>query len=323
MKVLAFPNPRARPSEESADAPAVASTAAALTDDEPRQYDRITVRAITIALVLSLFVHIVVLVSPWMDRLTQEQKAPADEIGPLTVSIASPPPPPGPTPAPQKPAVEQPTPKPQPVVKSKPTPAQPQSRIAVSGARTPPFVVPPPTTAQPPQPVAQPTPQPPVASSFEEELAMRQRARRAQNGGAPDSVVESDSERANRIAKGNIMAQQRSASPGQDPSQSGGMFDLRHTGISDAEFVFNGWNRDFQRGMGKTYDVRAKDGDIHLAVVRQMIEIIRDKQPGDFTWYGTAHKEVVMSARPKDQKELELFLLREFYPEDPRAQTHR
>ncbi len=152
-------------------------------------------------------------------------------------------------------------------------------------------------------------------------LAARQRARRAANGGAPDEVVESDDERANRIAKANVMAQQRSASPGQDPDQAGGIFDLRHTGLNDAEFIFNGWNRNFQRKLGQTFEVRTgSNSDIHIAVVRKMIEVIREQKPGDFEWYNyRTGKSAVMSARVKDQPELELFLLKEFYPEDPRV----
>ena len=332
MKVLAFPGPRQTTPPASEDAvPSFSVVPTAIGDDGgDRHYDRITIRAITIALVLSLFVHIVVLVSPLMDKIEKEQKAPADEQGPLSVTIAqAPPQPPSPLPTPkQEQAVEQPkpTPKqpPKPAVRPTPAPARPRPQIAINSGATPPFVVPPSTTTQAPTPDVAPTrPTPtPVAPSFEEELAIRQRNRRAQNGGAPDEVVESDNERANRIAKANIMAQQRSASPGQDPDQSGGIFDLRHTGLNEAEFVFNGWNRDFRRGMGKTFEVRAKDGDIHMAVIRQMIQIIREQQPGDFTWYGRARKEIVMSARPKDQPELELFLLREFYPTDPRALAH-
>ena len=52
-----------------------------------------------------------------------------------------------------------------------------------------------------------------------------------------------------------------------------------------------------------------------------MIEIIREQQPGDFEWYSyrLKGKSVIMSARPKDQPELEAFLLKEFYEGDPRA----
>lgn len=335
MKVLAFPDPRrTTPDAEplSAVAPTVSRTDGG---DGGRHYDRITIRAITVAVVLSLFVHVVVLVTPWLDAIDQQMKAPADEIGPLSVTIAaSKPQPPAPEPQPrQEPAAVQPTPVPQPQPKPvakppRPTPPRPRSQIAINNGRTPPFVVPPPTVAQPtvpqpPTPQAQPTPAPvvPTTDDFAETLAARQRARRAANGGAPDENIESDDQRATRIAKANIMAQQRSASPGQDPDQAGGIFDLRHTGLNEAEFVFNGWNRDFRRAMPKTIEVRTGNNpDIRIAVIRQMIQIIREQRPGDFEWYNPrTGKSVVMSARPKDQPELELFLMKEFYPQDPRV----
>ena len=178
---------------------------------------------------------------------------------------------------------------------------------------------------QPPTPQVAPTPAPvvPTTEDFSEQLAARQQARRNANGGAPDEVLESDDERANRIAKGNIQAQARSASPGQDPDQAGGIFDLRHTGITDAEFVFNGWNRTFRRSVGQTFDVRTPPGgDIRLAVIRKMIDIIREQRPGDFDWQShRLGKVIVMSARVKDQPELEVFLMKEFYPQDPRSQA--
>ena len=368
MKVLAFPAPRRDPdagaeaepvevglapdttAEGIAD-PTTTATAATAEGSPPTverppsfdgqapppQYDRITVRAITVAIVLSLFVHILIFVSPLMDPVTEEMKAPADEIGPLSVTIAQArPQPPAPVPQPQKQAeaVEQPAPKsparpPTPTPRTRTPASQPQNRIAINRGPRAPFVVPPPTTAQPsvqqPTPDVRPTPpqSAPTQENFEDVLAARQRARRAQNGGAPDEVLESDDERANRIAKANIAAQMRSASPGQDQDQAGGIFELTHVGINDAEFVFNGWNRDFRRKLGKTYDVRANaDGDIRLAVIRQMILIIRDQRPGDFEWYNPKRgKSVVMSARLKDQPELELFLMKEFFPQDPRSQA--
>ena len=334
LKVLPFPGPKQLASTSVADeavalVPAPADVpATALGSDEPRHYDRITVRAITVALVLSLFAHIAVLVVPFADKIDQELKAPADEIGPLSVTVApSKPRPPSPVPEPKpQQSVQQPTPRPPtPVPRTRPTPPRPQSQIAINSGRTPPFVVPAPTTPQPPTPEVQTQPQPvvPTTEDFSQALAARQQARRNQNGGAPDEVVESDDQRANRIAKANIAAQQRSASPGQDQSQAGGIFEMKHTGLHEAEFVFNGWNRDFRRKLGKTYEVKqGNNPDIRIAVVRQMIEIIREQQPGDFEWYSYRLKgrSVIMSARPKDQKELEAFLLKEFYEGDPRAQ---
>jgi hypothetical protein len=120
------------------------------------------------------------------------------------------------------------------------------------------------------------------------------------------------------------MAQQRSASPGQDPDQAGGIFDLRHTGLTEAEFVFNGWNRTFRRSVGQTIEVKmGNNPDIRIAVIRRMIDIIREQMQGDFQWEShRLNKVVTMSARVKDQPELELFLMKEFYPQDPRAQAH-
>ena len=329
MKVLAFPGPKHLPPPVADEEVAAASTSsplpAELDGDGPRRYDRITVRVIWVAVFVSLFVHFAVLFLPLIDKTQQELKAPADELGPLSVTVAqSKPQPPAPVQK-QEPAVERPTPTPRPAAKSKPvpTPPRPQPQIAITGGRTPPFVVPPPTVAEPPTPQATPAPPiTPTTDDFSERLAANQRARRAQNGGAPDEVVESDDQRANRIAKANIAAQQRSASPGQDQSQAGGIFELKHTGARDAEFVFNGWNRDFRRKLGKLYEVKqGNNPSIELAVVRQMIEIIREQQPGDFEWYSYRLKgrSITMSARPKDQKELENFLMQEFYGPESRA----
>ncbi len=337
MKVLAFPGPKRHPdlaiegSGEVVDFGRTPPQPAPQLDGEgPRHYDRVTVRAITVAIVLSLFVHFAIVFLPLVSKVDQDAKAPADEIGPLSVTVAqSRPQPPAPQPTPkQEPAQVQPTPQPQPPkpqVKPKPTPPRPQPQLAVKG-RTPPFVVPQQTQPQPPTPQVTPAPTPvvPTTEDFSEQLAQRQAQRRAQNGGAPDEVLESDDQRATRIAKANIAAQQRSASPGQDPSEGGGIFELKRTGLNDAEFVFNGWNKDFRRKLGRSYEVRTGNNpNIQLAVVRQMIEIIREQQPGDFEWYSPRLKgrSIVMSARPKDQKELEAFLLKEFYGNDPRATT--
>ena len=330
MKVLAFPGPNQRARDEASDeaVPPVEPPRPAFDGQAPPpEYDRVTIRAITVAIVLSLFVHFAVLFLPFFNKIDQQLKAPADEIGPLSVTIAqSKPQPPAPVPKEEPPAAQQQTPTPPKPAPRRPTPPAPRPQIAIANGNRPPFVVPPPTIAPPPAPTAPPAPTPvvPTTEDFSEVLAARQQARRNANGGAPDEVVESDNERANRIAKGNVMAQQRSASPGQDPDQAGGIFDLRHTGINDAEFVFNGWNRTFRRSLGQTFEVRTGNNpDIRLAVIRKMIDIIREQRPGDFEWHShRLNRVVVMSARAKDQPELEVFLMKEFYPQDPRAQAH-
>lgn len=334
MKVLPFPSPK--PVVDAADDAAVERPEAdrALGDEGPRRYDRITIRAITVAVAVSLVIHILLLVVPLIAPADPDLKAPADEIGPLSVTIAqskpqpqaqpqTPAPAPVPRPDPAPPAAE-PAPKtPRPPVRPRPAPQRPRPQIALEQGRTPPFVVPPPVTATPPQPevAPAPAPTPPPEVDFSEAIAQRQRERRAQSGGAPDEVLESDDQRANRIAKANIAAQQRSASPGQDPNEAGGIFELRRTGLRDAEFVFNGWNRDFRRKWAQQIEVKqGNNPDIRIAVIRRMIDVIREQKPGDFEWQShRLGKVFTKSARVKDQPELEIFLMREFYPEDPRA----
>ncbi len=314
VKVLPFPRPKA-------DVPAdVAPAAEPALAFEPSRYDRITVRVITIAIAISLFIHFAILFLPLIDKTDKEMKAPADEIGPLSVSIAqTKPPPPGKQP--DQPPASQPTPAvkptPRPPSKQQPTP-RPAPRIAITGDR-PPFIVPPPPVAPAPEVAPSPTPAP--TDDFSDMVAQRQRARRAQNGGAPDQIEESEDQRANRIAQGNVKAQQRSASPGQDPAEAGGLFDLRRTGLRDAEFVFYGWNQTVRRAGPRVFEVRqGSNPDIRIAVIRAMIDIIREQKPGDFEWEShRLGKVLTMSARPKDQAQLETFLMREFFPEDARA----
>jgi hypothetical protein len=328
VKVLAFPGPKQRVPDEAVEDVAPPEPPRPSFDGEspPPEYDRITIRAITVAIVLSLFVHLLVILLPAFNKVDKEQRAPADEQGPLQVSIAQQTtPPPGPQAKPEPPPVaqqQQPTP-----VQQRPTPKRPQTpqrtpQLAVRNSPSP-FAVPPPVEQPQPQPQPQvQTPPKPAVDDFASTVAAQQRARRNANGGQPDAVLESDDEKASRIAKANILAQQRSMNPGTDPDQAGGIFDLRHTGFTDAEFVFNGWNSTFGRKNPETHDVRVPPGgDIRIAVIREMIGIIRKQRPDTFEWYSQNRgKSITMSARVQDQPELETFLMTEFYPQDPRAQ---
>jgi hypothetical protein len=329
VKVLAFPGPKQRVPDEAVEDVAPPEPPRPSFDGEspPPEYDRITIRAITVAIVLSLFVHLLVLLLPAFNKVEKEQHAPADELGPLSVTIAQQAtPPPGPQPKQEPPPVAQQPPQPTPVPPQRPAPKRQQTpqrtpQLAVRNAPSP-LAVPPAEQPQPqPQPQVQ-TPPKPAVDDFATMTAARQRARRAENGGQPDAVLESEDEKATRIAKANIMAQQRSSNPGQDPDQAGGLFDLDHTGITDASFVFYGWNKTFQRKGGESFDVRVPPGgDIRLEVIRKMIGIIRAQRPDTFEWYShTLGKSLTLSARVQDQPELELFLMKEFYPQDPRAQ---
>ena len=53
---------------------------------------------------------------------------------------------------------------------------------------------------------------------------------------------------------------------------------------------------------------------MRIAVVRRMIAIIRQHEPGDFVWESQRlGRNLTLSARPADQAGLEEFMLQEFF----------
>jgi hypothetical protein len=95
----------------------------------------------------------------------------------------------------------------------------------------------------------------------------------------------------------------------------GGVFEILRKGTRTAEFAFNGWRPDTEKRWREVIEVDAgTGGDIELAIVRRMIELIRTHYTGDFRW--ESHylgRVVVLSARPEDQAGLEEFMIREFF----------
>ena len=95
------------------------------------------------------------------------------------------------------------------------------------------------------------------------------------------------------------------------------MFQIKRLGYENAEFVFFGWNREIRRNIAQQIEVRkGGNSDIRIAVVRRMIAIIRDYEPGDFLWESRRlDRSVTLSARLSDNAGLEDFLIREFFGE--------
>jgi hypothetical protein len=93
-----------------------------------------------------------------------------------------------------------------------------------------------------------------------------------------------------------------------------GVFEIKSKSVREATFVFNGWKNSASNRLHRVITVDAGlNGDIDLAIVRRMIELIRDYYTGDFYWDSRRlGRAVKMSARPKDQAELENFLMHEF-----------
>ena len=107
----------------------------------------------------------------------------------------------------------------------------------------------------------------------------------------------------------------RSPIPDERTRRGGGIFEITRMTDDDAEFLFFGWNRDEGQRKTLAYQVRLGDNsDMHIAVVRTMIAIIREHEDGDFRWqsYRLGHI-VVLSARRTDNAGLEEFMLKEFF----------
>lgn len=268
---------------------------------------------IWVAIVLSALVHAAVL-SKWLPEIrfpTPDELERRALVPPLVVNLAPPRiippgPPPAPPPAPRakpRPPIEAPTPPPAPPVIALKRPA-PKA---------------PPPAAEPPAPpaFAAPTPRPEF-DDLASYVEARRRARAASGPAPPpdrpaSTPVEDENTRASRNVAQNLGSQER-LSFGYDPNRSGGLFQIQLLGHDYAEFTFIGWNKDIRRTTKQLVEVRRGDNsDIRIAVVRRMIAIIREEVQEDFLWDSQVLGYRTLSARVKDNKALEEFLMGEFF----------
>jgi hypothetical protein len=167
-------------------------------------------------------------------------------------------------------------------------------------------------------PPVQATMTPPPEADMSEMIAKRRAAREALNPPAPPSPpVESESDRAKRIALANIgRANAAGQSNGSDKDDTGGVFSVDKS-YHSAEVKFRGWNTNFKRKWLQQIHVeQGAEQDIETAVVKEMIKIIRKEKQGDFQWEShRLGKVVTLSARPEDERELQAFLMKEMFPE--------
>ena len=102
---------------------------------------------------------------------------------------------------------------------------------------------------------------------------------------------------------------------GENSQQGGGIFQIKEMGIEYATFYFYGWNKEMRRKNTQSVEVvRGSNPSMALAVVRRMITIIREHEQGDFVWESRRlRRNVNLSARPRDNAELEAFLMEDFF----------
>jgi hypothetical protein len=225
---------------------------------------------------------------------------------PAPAPSAAPAPSPSPAPSPRLPS--------RPSILARPAPPPPLLDAPSSTFRLPvePPVAPPEPAAPSDRPIAQNYPD---LSSL---VAARRRARGEPAEGYPSAGtgsarIDDENARRERVIAQNLAAINAPTVGGS--RNTGGVFQITHLGYDDAEFTFYGWHQEVKRRASQRIDVRrGSDGDIKLAVVRRMIEIMRRYEQEDFTWSSQRlGRDVTLSARAQDQAGLEAFLIREFF----------
>lgn len=282
-------------------------------EDSSRRFD--------IAIALSVLLHAAALFL-FVPKLDKDFLAPGEVKGesapPLSVAIA-----PRVRP-PQPPADAAPPPPSPPVIAVPPRPARPSARptprpppmAAIPREPLPePLRVPPPTVEPLPLPAPRPEPRRPSPPA-ETDLAAYIAARRAERGeSSAPSAAESEAQRRERALQRNLASLNVERPFMGDPKNGGGLFRVTLKSYDFAEFQFYGWNSDLQRKTPQRFEVRKGDNaTIDLAIVRKMIEIIRQTEKGDFLWRSERQgKDITLSARPEDNQRLEEFLVRDLF----------
>ena len=256
-------------------------------------------------LVLSLLLHALLILAPKSELQHPKEQSQAPQM-PLTVRLMQPA---APEPAVSPPPQPAPSPKPRPV--RRPPPIVALSKPSLPNPRE---LAPPPL----PKPVPPPVPAPAAEEPLDMTAMLNaKRARRAAEQAAvpgnPDPAPASEERSTNDVALANIKRSLQSTSGGRDGA--GGVFQIVSKGVRSGQFVFRGWMAGARNNWRQTIDVDAGlNGDIDRAIVRRMIELIRSHYPGDFNWEShRLGRVIVLSARQKDNAELEDFLMQEFF----------
>ena len=175
-----------------------------------------------------------------------------------------------------------------------------------------------PTAATRPQVVSPPTVSPVAAPVYEDTMAQIAAARAKRQASQPATETsqaqpESSGQSENDIAMARIKA--NIAGAVYSKKGTNGVFQILHKGVQTGRFSFRGWTNSPNDSYRQTFEVDAGiGGNVELAMVRKMIDLIREHYKGDFNWESQRlGRVVVMSARPADTAQLETFLMREMF----------
>ena len=266
-------------------------------------------RNVTIASLVSVLVHILILFLLSYFDLLKPHSQTAEQSQPLDVElqlpqenaqpIKQPPLPPRLAQAPKiKPKITKPSPTPKETI---PLPATP----------------PPIASTQLPAPQAAPLPVKPAPQSTEQfsDLASYQAAQKERRrlAGDPSALNEEAAARNRGPTEDEI--RMANLNRNVQPPGTNGIFNILSMDNRSVTFDFRGWKNELSYAHREVYQVEAdRNTDVQHAMVRKMIEIIRRYYNGDFNWQSQRLRQVVvLSARPQDNDFLEEFLLKEFF----------
>jgi hypothetical protein len=280
------------------------------------RYDRITISTIHVAFALSLLLHLMAMWE-WSSKIKMrpfEDVRMGEQGGTLAVRIAKPPTPPTPPPRPAPSAESPPVPErrltmPKSAPRSAPPPSARRLLATERQARSA-------SMAPPPRPTE--AARPAAGDDLASYIESRRRNREPESQAAPASQAsppaESDQARQNREAAARLGF---SATPtfGSNKNLGGGTFQVRSIGIERAELAFYGYNKLIKRISLQVFEVpRGSNPSTQLAVVRKIIEIIREQENGTFLWESLRlRRDLTLSARPADNASLEAFMMEEFF----------
>lgn len=134
-----------------------------------------------------------------------------------------------------------------------------------------------------------------------QEVTENQEAQQGSRGMSPQEVAEANVRRSMQQASGR--------------QGTNGVFQIISKSTRMASFSFRGWKASANNSWRQVIEVDAGlGGNVELAIVRRMIELIRTHYSGDFSWESQRLGRVInLSARPQDSAELETFMMREFF----------
>jgi hypothetical protein len=249
--------------------------------------------------------HVAMLASGWIPKVhllpfdVSDEKKPGHSLAVRLMAVPEAAPPPAPA------VRAQPAPRPRPLMPAKQQPSAPPAGSPVLALER-----------ASPSNIAPPAPSEDFAALVEARRRARESAAAAPPSQAspPAPAGESERERQERIVAANL-GLDRAPTFGADNRRGGGIFEMRRMGYDTAEFVFFGWNKYIKRNTNQLIEVRrGANPNMEIAVVRKMIEIIREHEQGSFTWEShRLGRDVQLSARLSDTGGLEDFLMQEFF----------